>query len=238
MIAIRRSKERGHADHGWLDSYHTFSFAGYRDPRFMGFRTLRVINEDRVAPGMGFGKHGHQDMEILSYVLDGALEHRDSMGNRRVLAAGDVQKMSAGTGVEHSEMNPSAEEEVHFLQIWILPRTLGITPDFIEKTFPEEAKKNRLCPIAAPVGSGLDGALEIHQDVTLYASILEPGRELSLPLAAGRHAWVQVARGGVEVNGRSLDAGDGAALSAEAAVTLSVPADAASPAELLLFELA
>lgn len=231
MIQIRRSDERGRADFGWLDSRHTFSFGDYHDPEHMGFRTLRVINEDRVRPGSGFGTHGHRDMEILSYVLSGSLAHRDSMGNGSVLTAGDVQRMTAGTGVRHSEMNPSLEEPVHFLQIWILPEKNGLEPGYEETNVSEEEKRGELRLIASREPG--NDALKIHQDVDVYAAVLEPGKKASLDLRPGRHAWVQVVRGDLSVNGRELSAGDGAALSDESAVELSARSDA----ELLLFDL-
>jgi redox-sensitive bicupin YhaK (pirin superfamily) len=232
MIQIRRSDERGKADFGWLDSRHTFSFGEYYDPAHMGFRDLRVINEDRVRPGAGFGTHGHRDMEIVSYVLSGNLAHKDSMGNGSVLIAGDVQRMTAGTGVRHSEMNPSLEEPVHFLQIWIQPERQGLEPGYQEANFSEEDKRGRLRRIAS--GRSDNGALKIHQDVDLYAAVLEPGQGERLELRSGRHAWVQVIRGDVTVNGESLAAGDGAAISDEAAVELRAESDA----EVLLFDLA
>lgn len=240
MITIRRSDERGHANHGWLDTHHTFSFAGYHDPRYMGFRTLRVINEDRVAPGAGFGTHPHRDMEIVSYVLSGGLEHRDSMGNATVLRPGDVQHMSAGTGIEHSEMNASREEPVHFLQIWIVPEARGLEPSHTEKRFPAAEKTNVLRPIVTR--DGRDGALRLHQDVALYATILEPGQELTHTLDADRHAWVQVARGALTLNGQALRAGDGAAVSDERELMLAAAengpgAAGAQPAEVLVFDL-
>jgi hypothetical protein len=232
MIQIRRSDDRGRADFGWLDSRHTFSFGEYYDPAHMGFRTLRVINEDRVRPAAGFGTHGHRDMEIVSYVLSGSLAHKDSMGNGSVLTAGDVQRMTAGTGVRHSEMNPSLDEPVHFLQIWILPEREGLEPGYEEVNFSEEDKRGELRLIAS--GNAGNGALEIHQDVDLYATILAPGQEARLDLRPARHAWVQVVRGEVSFNGHDLSAGDGAAVSEEAAVELA----AKSEAEVLLFDLA
>lgn len=232
MIRIRRSDERGRADHGWLDSRHTFSFADYYDPEHMGFRTLRVINEDRVRAGAGFGTHGHRDMEIVSYVLSGSLAHKDSLGNGSVLTAGDVQRMTAGTGVRHSEMNPSLEEPVHFLQIWIVPEREGLEPGYEEVHVSESEKRGRLRLIAS--GRSGDGALKIHQDVDLYAGVLEPGERVELALKAGRHAWIQVVRGDLSLGGEQLEAGDGAALSEEEAVRLT----AKSEAELLVFDLA
>lgn len=231
MIRIRRSDARGRADFGWLDSRHTFSFGGYHDPEHMGFRHLRVINEDRVRPGAGFGTHGHKDMEIVSYVVSGSLAHEDSMGNGSVLTAGDVQRMTAGTGVQHSEMNPSLDAPVHFLQIWIVPERKGLEPSYQEANFSEEDKRGGLRLIAS--GNAGDGVLEIHQDVEVYATVLESGREASLDLRPGRHAWVQVVRGGVSLNGRELAAGDGAALSEVRAVSLA----ARNETEILLFDL-
>jgi redox-sensitive bicupin YhaK (pirin superfamily) len=232
MITVRRAEDRGHADHGWLDTNHTFSFASYFDPRHMGFRSLRVINDDTVAPGRGFGTHGHRDMEIISYVLEGALEHRDSMGTGSVIRPGDVQRMSAGTGVHHSEFNASKTEPVHFLQIWILPDEEGIEPGYEEKTFGDDAKRNQLRLIASP--DGRDGSVTIHADANVYATVLDPGREVSLDVGPDRHVWVHVARGYAVVNGERLGAGDGAAASGEGAITL-VGED---EAEVLVFDLA
>lgn len=232
MLAIRRSAARGHADHGWLDSHHTFSFADYHDPRFMGFRALRVINEDRVQPGRGFGTHPHRDMEIISYVLDGALEHKDSMGNGSVIRPGDVQRMSAGTGVTHSEYNHSRSERVHFLQIWILPEARGIAPGYEQKHFAPADRQGRLRLIASR--DGAEGSVVVHQDLRLYAALLAPGEAVEHRLAPGRGAWVQVARGEVKLGGETLRAGDGAALQDEAALRVEGVADA----EVLLFDLA
>jgi quercetin 2,3-dioxygenase len=234
MITIRRSDDRGRFDHGWLDTRHTFSFAGYRDPEHMGFRSLRVINEDRVIAGEGFGTHGHQDMEILSYVLAGALAHKDSTGGHGVLSPGEVQRMSAGTGVRHSEYNGSKDHVVHFLQIWILPDRPGHPPSYEQKLFPEAEKKGRLRLVASP--DGADGSLTIHQDVKVYATILGEGEHVRHPLAPGRHAWVQVAHGDIGVNGEALHAGDGAAISGEREVVLG--GRGTSPAEVLVFDLA
>lgn len=233
MLTIRPAAERGHADHGWLDSHHTFSFAGYHDPRHMGFRALRVINEDRVAPGQGFGTHPHRDMEIISYVLAGALEHRDSMGTGSVIRPGDVQRMSAGTGVTHSEFNASQSELVHFLQIWLLPSEPGIQPSYEQKTFTPEDKRGRLRVVASP--DGREGSVTIHTDAVVYAGLLQPGEAVELPLDLERHAWVQVAGGKLRVNGHELQAGDGAALSDEAVVRIE---GIASGGEALVFELA
>jgi quercetin 2,3-dioxygenase len=232
MTSIRRSEDRGHFDHGWLDTRHTFSFADYHDPRFMGFRTLRVINEDRVQPGQGFGTHPHRDMEIISYVLEGALAHEDSMGNGSAIRPGDVQRMTAGTGVLHSEFNHSKDEMVHFLQIWIRPDRQGLQPGYEQKSFPTEEKRGRLRLVAST--DGRDGSVAIHQDARLYVTLLGPGEEVSHPLAAGRHAWIQVARGEVDLGGERLRAGDGAAVSGEAGVALRGRRDA----EVLLFDLA
>jgi redox-sensitive bicupin YhaK (pirin superfamily) len=218
MINVRHAGERGHADHGWLDSHHTFSFADYHDPKYMGFRTLRVINEDRVAPGGGFPTHPHRDMEIVSYVLEGSLEHKDSMGTGSVIKPGDVQRMSAGTGVRHSEYNASKTEPVHFLQIWLLPGKQGIAPGYEQKSFSTADKQGRLRLVASPEGK--DGSVTVHTDTRLYAGVFAEGEEAQLPLSAERHAWVQVVRGKVRVNGKALEAGDGAAISGEEAVRL------------------
>lgn len=232
MITIRPSYERGHANHGWLDTYHTFSFASYFDPENMGFRALRVINDDRVAARMGFGSHPHRDMEIITYMLDGELTHKDSIGEGGVLRAGDVQHMSAGTGVVHSEFNRS-DKELHLLQIWILPEKEGLKPVYDQKNFPAEEKLNALRLIAA--GDAKDGALKIHQDVNLYASLLEEGKSVTHTLRPGRHAWVQVAKGFVTVNGNELRPGDGAAISEES--TLTFVGTSGDAAEFLLFDL-
>jgi redox-sensitive bicupin YhaK (pirin superfamily) len=231
MMTIRRANERGHAEHGWLDSFHTFSFADYYDPSHMGFRALRVINEDRVEGGMGFGAHPHRDMEIISYVVDGALAHKDSMGTGSVIRPGDVQKMSAGTGVVHSEFNASEKERVHFLQIWIVPDGKGHPPSYEQKHFAPAERQGRLRVVASP--DGQDGSLRIHQDVRLYAALLGEGEAVEHRLAPGRHAWVQVVRGAVEVGGQRLEAGDGAAVSQEEALRLAGRA----PSEVLLFDL-
>jgi redox-sensitive bicupin YhaK (pirin superfamily) len=233
MITIRRAEERGHANHGWLDSHHTFSFADYYDPAHMGFRALRVINEDRVAPGEGFPTHGHQNMEIVSYVLEGALAHKDSMGTGSTIRPGDVQRMTAGKGVRHSEFNASKTEGVHFLQIWILPERDGIEPTYEQKTFSAEDKHGRLRLIASHDGG--DGSVLIHADARIYAGIFARGEHGELPLGKGRHAWVHVARGHVRVNGHELNAGDAVALSNEAKVDIA-GSDPAS--EVLAFDLA
>ena len=232
MIALRKSQDRGHANHGWLDSYHTFSFAGYYDPREMGFGTLRVINEDRVAPGQGFGTHPHRDMEIISYVLEGALAHKDSMGTGSVIQPGDVQRMSAGTGVSHSEFNHSPKEGVHFLQIWIEPNQRGVAPGYEQKNFTREDKKGRLRLVASP--DGADGSVKIHQDARVYASVLEGDDAVTHALEPGRQAYVHVARGSVQLNGTELSTGDGAKVSAEKELRLS----GGQGAEVLLFDMA
>lgn len=234
MITTRRAEDRGHFDHGWLDTRHTFSFAGYHDAAHMGFRALRVINEDRVKPGEGFGTHGHRDMEILSFVLSGALAHRDSTGGQGVLRPGEVQRMTAGTGVTHSEFNGSPEEPVHFLQIWIRPDREGHVPSYEQKLFPEADRRGRLRLVASP--GGVDGSLLVHQDARVLATVLSKGEEVRHPLAPGRHAWVQVARGELELNGTRLRAGDGAALSEEREVVLAAAGE--GPAEALVFDLA
>lgn len=231
MLRIRKATERGHADHGWLNTYHTFSFADYYDPAQMGFRSLRVINEDRVEPAIGFPTHPHRDMEIISYVLEGALEHRDSMGNGSVIYPGELQRMSAGTGITHSEFNHEKNEELHFLQIWILPERLGVQPSYEQKFFSDEEKRGTLRLIASPDGS--DGSVTIHQDARLYAALLD-GHELSHTLSPGRHAWLQVLRGEVLLNGQRLGTGDGAAISDEERLVVS----SAAAAEVLLFDLA
>jgi redox-sensitive bicupin YhaK (pirin superfamily) len=232
MITLRRAGERGHADHGWLDTRHTFSFGDYHDLAHMGYRQLRVINEDRVQPGAGFPAHGHRDMEIISYVLAGALAHKDSLGTGSVIQAGDVQRMTAGTGVVHSEYNQSATEPVHFFQVWIVPAARGLAPGYEQKTFPPEAKHGRLRLVASDDGRA--ESLTIHQDTDVYAAVLDAGQAVSHALRPGRGAWVQVARGAVRLNGQRLGAGDGAAVESEPAVTLTAQA----PAELLLFDLA
>lgn len=231
MLRIRNAGERGHADHGWLNTYHTFSFADYYDPQQMGFRTLRVINEDRVQPGCGFPTHPHRDMEIISYVLQGALEHKDSMGNGSVIRPGDVQRMSAGTGITHSEYNHAKDGLVHFLQIWIRPEKHGIKPGYEQRFFAEEEKPRKLRLIASR--DGRNGSVTINQDADLYAVLLEPGEEVVHPLAKSRHAWLQVARGAVAVNGNALEPGDGVAVSDEEQLLIS----AGDRAEVLLFDL-
>ncbi len=234
MLTLRRAADRGHFDHGWLDTAHTFSFADYRDPAHMGFRALRVINEDRVEPGEGFGTHPHRDMEIITWVLEGTLAHRDSTGAGGELRHGDVQRMSAGTGVTHSEMNGSEEQPVHFLQIWLLPDRSGHRPAYDQRTIPLEALHGALVPIASPDGAG--GSLAIHQDARVFATILSGGQAVRHPLAAGRHAWIQVARGSATVNGTAVTAGDGVALSEEREVAIAAAGE--GEAELLVFDLA
>ncbi len=231
MIQIRKGNNRGHANHGWLDSFHTFSFADYYDPAHMGFSVLRVINEDRVQPSAGFPTHGHRDMEIVSYVLEGALEHKDSMGNGSVIRPGDVQRMSAGTGVRHSEFNASNSELVHFLQIWIVPDRQGHAPGYEQKHFTTSDLEGTLRLIASP--DGRDGSVVIHQDARLYAAKLDNAQSTSHTLAAGRRAYLHVARGGVTVNGSTLSAGDGARIENETQILLSQGHDA----EVLLFDL-
>jgi redox-sensitive bicupin YhaK (pirin superfamily) len=232
MIVVRRAQDRGHANHGWLDSHHTFSFADYYDPREMGYGALRVINEDRVAPGKGFGTHPHRDMEIISYVLEGALAHKDSIGTGSVIRPGDVQRMSAGTGVLHSEFNPSPQEQVHFLQIWIEPNQHGIAPSYEQKTFSSDQKQGRLRLIASP--DAAEGSVKIHQDARVYAIVLDDDDAASHALAPGRKAYVHVARGAVQLNDSALTAGDGAKVSGEQELRLS----GGKAAEVLLFDLA
>ncbi len=230
MLTLSPAAKRGHTDIGWLDSHHTFSFGEWYDPAHMGFRTLRVINDDRVAAGGGFPTHGHADMEILSYVLEGALAHKDSIGTGSVIRPGDVQRMSAGTGVRHSEFNESRTEAVHFLQIWIVPDRRGHAPGYEQKTFPEAERHGRLRLVASR--DGRDGSLTLHQDVALYAGVLDEGQKAEVALAPGRHAWVHVARGAVTVNGQRLGVGDGAAVSDER--TLAVEGHGG---EVLVFDL-
>ena len=232
MISVRPAGERGIANLGWLDSRHTFSFGHYYDPKHMGFGPLRVINEDRVRPGGGFDTHGHQDMEIISYVLEGALAHKDSIGTGSVIRPGDVQRMTAGSGIRHSEYNQSKSEPVHFLQIWLLPNEDGLTPSYEQKNFGDSEKRGRLRLVASR--DGRDGSVLIHQDADIYASILGEGETVNHGLAAGRHGWIQVVRGAVEVNGKSLHAGDGAA--ASELPTLQI-VGATDDTEILLFDL-
>jgi len=232
MIQVRPAAERGTANFGWLDSRHSFSFGDYYDPNNMGFGPLRVINEDRVRAGAGFDTHGHRDMEIISYVLDGALEHKDSIGTGSVIRPGDVQRMSAGTGIRHSEFNHSKTEPVHFLQIWLLPGREGIKPGYEQRTFTDADKRGKLRLVASP--DGRDGSVTVHQDAELYATLLDDGARVTHALNSARRAWVQVARGAVEVNGRALAAGDGAAISNEREVAISAIANGS---EVLLFDL-
>jgi redox-sensitive bicupin YhaK (pirin superfamily) len=232
MITVRASEQRGHFNHGWLDTYHTFSFADYHDPEHMHFRALRVINEDVVAPGQGFGTHPHRDMEIITYVLDGALEHRDSLGNGSIIRPGDGQRMSAGSGILHSEFNPSPMDPVHLLQIWILPEQKGLEPSYEQKAFAPEDKQGKWKVIAERMPA--DGAVKIHQDVKLSVASLEAGEQITYSLAKGRHAWLQIARGSVTLNGTALKQGDGAAVSQESELTII----AGQAAEILLFDLA
>jgi hypothetical protein len=232
MITTRHSSERGHANHGWLEARHTFSFADYDDPSHVSFRSLRVINEDRVAPGRGFGAHPHRDMEIITYVLEGAIEHQDNTGGRGIIRNGLVQRMSAGSGVVHSEKNASMTEPVHLLQIWIMPNRRGVPPRYEDREFPAAGRENRLQLMVSP--DAADGSLDIHQDARMYASNLAAGGTLTHELAAGRHAWIQVASGKVLVNGVSLSAGDGAAVSDESKLTIA----GVETSEFLLFDLA
>jgi len=231
MLTVRKAEERGHANHGWLDTYHTFSFADYQDPREMGFGALRVINDDRVQAGQGFGTHGHRDMEIITYVLEGALEHKDSIGNGSIIRPGNVQRMSAGTGVRHSEFNPSRDKGVHLLQIWIEPKITGVKPSYEEKQFGTAEKKGQLRLIASP--DGREGSVTIHQDAYVYASMLDGKDAVLHRLAPGRRAYVHVARGAVAVNGVELKDGDGAKIAGEDELKFS----GARQAELLLFDL-
>ena len=231
MIEVRHARDRGHADHGWLVSDHSFSFADYHDPAHMGFGPLRVINEDRVAPGMGFGTHGHREMEIISYVLEGALGHKDSMGNGSAIRPGDVQRMSAGTGVRHSEFNEQKQDTTHFLQIWIEPDQRGIAPSYEEKNFPEAQKRGRLRLVASP--DGRDGSVLIHQQATVHAGLFDGDERATLAIENGRRAYVHVARGTVRVNGHALAAGDAIKLIGEREVTI----DDGDGAEVLVFDL-
>lgn len=234
MIAVRRADERGRTEWGWLDSHHTFSFGEYYDQRFEGFRSLRVINDDTVAPGAGFGTHGHRDMEIISYVLDGGLEHKDSMGTGSVIRPGDVQRMSAGTGVMHSEYNASKSSPVHFLQIWIVPDRAGHPPGYEQKTFDAASKRGALRLVASP--DGAEGSVTIHQDARMYATLIPAGAEVAHALAPGRHAWIHVARGEVELDGTRLAGGDAAAITGTERIALRGAGD--GEAEVLVFDLA
>jgi redox-sensitive bicupin YhaK (pirin superfamily) len=232
MISIRRSEERGGGSFGWLDTHHTFSFDTYYDPRFMGFRSLRVINEDRVAPASGFPTHPHRDMEIITYILDGKLEHKDSLGTGSIILPGDGQRMTAGSGIRHSEFNPSKTDPVHLLQIWILPENNGLEPSYEQKSFPETEKRGKLRLIASR--DGAQGSVKINQDAQLYVSLLSPGQEVLHDFGKQRYGWLQVAKGAVEVNGAKLNQGDGAAISDEQKVKIKGSKDA----EVLLFDLA
>jgi redox-sensitive bicupin YhaK (pirin superfamily) len=232
MIRVRKAAERGHFDHGWLDTYHTLSFSRYYDPRHMGFRALRVINEDWVQPGRGFGTHPHEDMEIVTYVLSGALAHKDSLGTGSTIRPGELQRMTAGTGITHSEFNPSQAEPVHLYQIWLLPEREGLEPSYEQKAFPEVERRNWLRLVASPDGS--HGSLTIRQDARLYLATLDEGHEVSHDVPPGRHAWLQVLRGEVLLNGLPLSASDGASITDESA--LAIRADSSS--EVLLFDLA
>ena len=231
MITIRKASERGHFAHGWLNTYHTFSFDQYYDPRYMGFRVLRVINEDFVAPGRGFPMHGHRDMEIITYILEGALKHQDSMGNGSVIRPGDVQRMSAGTGVRHSEQNALADEPVHLLQIWILPDTVGLEPSYEQKAFSKDQLRNRFHLIAST--DGRDGSVTVHQDVSLLASVIEETESVGYSILPTRFGWLQVARGAIELNGETAEQGDGVVIVGES----ELKAVAVKPAEILLFDL-
>jgi len=230
--SIRSAESRGHENHGWLDSFHSFSFADYYDPKHMGFGSLRVINEDRVQPGAGFGTHSHSDMEIISYVLDGALEHKDSLGTGSIIRPGDVQRMSAGSGIRHSEFNHSKTEPVHFLQIWIIPERKGLKPGYEQKAFSLDAKRGKLCLIGSR--NGRDNSVTIHQDVDLFSSVLSPGQTVAHKLSPGRGAWLQVVRGAVVFNDKPLKAGDGVAIDAPDLLGI----EGKHSAEVLLFDLA
>jgi redox-sensitive bicupin YhaK (pirin superfamily) len=230
MMTLRKANERGHANYGWLDSYHTFSFADYYDPQWMGFRSLRVINDDLVMPEQGFGAHPHRDMEIVTYILSGQLEHKDSMGNGRVIRKGELQYMSAGSGVQHSEFNPSKDEAVRFLQIWILPDSKGVKPRYAEKSL-RDTQTGKLHLVTSKTGR--DGSIAIHQDADLWLAKLDAGQKVAQPLAKGRHAWVHIAEGEVKLNGKTLSGGDAAAIDNESAIELI----AAKPSQVLLFDL-
>ena len=232
MITVRKSEDRGHFDHGWLDTHHTFSFAEYHDPRNMGFRALRVINEDFVAAGAGFPTHPHRNMEIVTYVLEGAVAHRDSMGTGSVIRPGEVQRMTAGTGVTHSEFNAEKNQRLHLLQIWILPESQGLPPSYEQRAFPESERRGKLRIVASR--DGRDGSVLIHQDAALYSALLDKGTRVEYALPKGRYAWLQVARGAVKLNGQRLAAGDGAAIQNESALNI----EGEEPAEILLFDLA
>ena len=233
MITIRNTHDRGAVDLGWLDSRHTFSFGGYSDPNHMGFGTLRVINEDRVIPGQGFQTHGHRDMEIVTYVLDGALEHKDSLGTGSIIRPGDVQRMTAGTGITHSEFNGSKTDSVHFLQIWILPDRTNLEPGYEQKNFPQEDRSGKLCLVGSR--SGREGSIVIHQDIDMYSTLLQSGEAVNYSLISDRVAWVQVASGAIKLNGQPLVAGDGAAIEEELQVTLEATM---VNSEVLIFDMA
>jgi quercetin 2,3-dioxygenase len=232
MIQVRKAAERAHYSHGWLDTYHTFSFGDYYDPAHLGFRSLRVINDDRVQPGQGFGMHGHRDMEIVTYVLDGALQHKDSLGNGSIIRAGELQRMTAGTGVRHSEFNPSDKEGVHLYQIWLLPERTGLKPSYEELALGEAQQRGQFRLVASPEGA--EGSLTIHQDARLYLTSLLPGQAVAHPIEPGRAAWLQVLRGSVNLLGSNLSTGDGVAVTDENAISIR----AAVPSEVLLFDLA
>ena len=231
MLFLRKSQERGYADHGWLKSFHSFSFAGYHDPRFMGWGNLRVINEDRVAPGMGFGKHGHRNMEIVSYVLSGELAHEDSMGNIKGIPPGDVQRMSAGTGVTHSEFNHAQNQTTHFLQIWIEPNALEVTPSYEQKTIPEASKEGKLCLVASP--NGANGSVSINADANMYAGLFDGDQAAQLKLDLNRKAYVHLIRGSLKVNGQPLNTGDALLIQEESLLDISH----GKSAEVLVFDL-
>jgi len=232
MLTIRRAKERGHFNHGWLNTYHTFSFDQYHDPRYMGFRNLRVINEDFVSPGFGFPTHGHRDMEIITYILEGALKHEDSMGNGSVIRPGDVQRMTAGTGVRHSEQNASKEQLVHLLQIWILPNEKNLSPGYEQKAFSTDERRDRFRLIASE--DGREGSVKVHQDVSVFASVLEPNSSIEHPLSETRYGWLQVAKGSLTLNDERIEQGDGVVIMGEKHLS----ATAFDPSEVLLFDLA
>lgn len=232
MMTLRKASDRGHGDHGWLKSWHTFSFSTYQDPQHVRFRSLRVMNEDRIAPGPGFGTHPHHDMEIVTYILDGALEHRDSMGNGEILRAGEFQRMTAGTGITHSEFNPSQTEEVHLYQIWLFPERKGLEPSYEQRAFPAEQRQDQLQLVASPTAE--NNSLKIHQDARIFLAHLSSNRPLDFVIPSGRHVWLQVLRGNVAVQDHSLSAGDGLAISDESSIVMR----AVSAAEIMLFDLA
>lgn len=232
MIQLRKSSDRGHGDHGWLNSFHTFSFANYHDPQHIGFRSLRVMNEDRVAGGQGFGTHAHHDMEIVSYVLDGELEHKDSMGNGEILKPGEFQRISAGSGITHSEFNPSPDQAAHFYQIWLLPGSKGIRPSYEQKSFDPALRQNRLQLVASP--DAAEGSLTIHQDVRIFLADIAANQKIEFELPAQRYAWIQVLSGSLEINGQPVHAGDGIAVSDELKLYIAGQSDS----EIMLFDLA